>query len=332
MFDLPTLNQGAIDSSSILSLNRTTSGALTNQNIGGLNRATLVMAGLQAAQNMQGMQSGFQNAQPMQSGFQNAQPMQSGFIPEQPASSAPVYSSQPMQTQMPQAQQPYGSPAPIQGQTPVAPAPTPVAPTTTPVAAPVSAPITKKPMPVLQKKVQKGQKVPLFSGAPSQGIKVCLGWNVKNAQCELDVSAFLLGANGKVLGDDWFVFYGQEQSPDNSTVFQMANDPNDRELIQTTFSALNPSVTKIVYVLTINEAMTNHLNFSMVEDAYIRILDSATNEELVSYCLADYYPNVISMMLGEVYIHNGSWKFNAVGNGVAKDLAGLCELYGVQVI
>ena len=48
--------------------------------------------------------------------------------------------------------------------------------------------------------------------------------------------------------------------------------------------------------------------------------------------MTDYYSNVISMMIGEVYQHNGTWKFNAVGNGVAKDLMGLCELYGVQVM
>ena len=47
--------------------------------------------------------------------------------------------------------------------------------------------------------------------------------------------------------------------------------------------------------------------------------------------LDEYYPNVVSMMIGEVYNHNNSWKFNAVGSGVAKDLKGLCSLYGVQV-
>jgi tellurium resistance protein TerD len=46
----------------------------------------------------------------------------------------------------------------------------------------------------------------------------------------------------------------------------------------------------------------------------------------------EYYTNVTSMMIGELYLHNGAWKFNAIGNGVAKDLAGLCGLYGVQVI
>ena len=70
----------------------------------------------------------------------------------------------------------------------------------------------------------------------------------------------------------------------------------------------------------------------MMKDAYVRILDSSGNNELAGFMMTDYYTNVISMMIGEIYIHNGTWKFNAIGNGVAKDLAGLCEFYGVQVI
>lgn len=93
---------------------------------------------------------------------------------------------------------------------------------------------------------------------------------------------------------------------------------------------LSPGIKKIVFVLTINEALAYRLNFSMVKDAYIRLLDTDTRREIYSFLLTDYYANVTSMMLGELYLYNGTWKFNAIGNGVAKDLAGLCELYGVQ--
>ena len=69
----------------------------------------------------------------------------------------------------------------------------------------------------------------------------------------------------------------------------------------------------------------------MVKDAYVRILDADGKAELAGFRMTDYYSNVISMMIGEIYLHNGVWKFNAIGNGVARDLAGLCELYGVEV-
>lgn len=146
----------------------------------------------------------------------------------------------------------------------------------------------------------------------------------------MDVSAFLLGSSGKVIGDSWFVFYGQTESPDHSTVFHV-EDGADRESISVDFTKLDTSVARIVFVLTINEALEKNLNFGMLQDAYIRIMDSA-GAELVSFKMDEYYSNVTSMMIGELYLHNGAWKFNAIGNGVAKDLAGLCEMYGVQVI
>ena len=146
----------------------------------------------------------------------------------------------------------------------------------------------RKPIPPLQKMMQKGQKVALTSQTPPRVIKACLGWNTTNAQCDVDVSAFLLDGTGKVPGDDWFV-------------------------------------------LTINADLQKNLHFVWVKYAYNIILNDDSQEELVSFQMDEYYTNVISMMIGEVYLHNGIWKFNAVGNGVAKDLSGLCGLYGVQV-
>ncbi len=190
--------------------------------------------------------------------------------------------------------------------------------------------VTDMVLPRLINTVQKGQKVPLEANRKLSGIKACLGWNVKNPQCDLDVSAFMLGSNGKVLGDSWFVFYGQEKSPDNSISFHVSQN-GDREYVTMDLTRINPNVSKIVFVLTINEALEKKLNFSMIKDAYIRIIDCESNSEIVSFMMDEYYSNVTSMMIGEMYLHNGLWKFNAVGSGVARDLAGLCDLYGVQV-
>ncbi len=195
---------------------------------------------------------------------------------------------------------------------------------------PSVAPAPAKPTPQLLHTIQKGQKVPLGSGQVAK-IKASLGWNTTNSQCDVDVSAFMLSSNGKVVGDSWFVFYGQTQSPDGSTIFSIDSGA-DRESITIDFTKLNSTVNKIVFVLTINEALEKNLNFSMIQDAYIRIMDASNNNELVSFQMSEYYSNVTSMMIGEVYLHNGGWKFNAIGNGVARDLAGLCELYGVEVV
>ncbi len=186
-----------------------------------------------------------------------------------------------------------------------------------------------KAVPKLYNSIQKGQKV-VLSTIPLSKIEVCLGWNTTNKMCDVDVSAFLLGENEKVLGDDWFVFYGQTTSPDKSIEF-VSESNTDRQKIRINFNNIDKRIQKIVFVLTINEAFEKQLHFGMIKDAYVRIMNQQ-NHELVSFVMTEYYTNVISMMIGELYIHKGAWKFNAVGNGVAKDLAGLCKLYGVEVV
>ncbi len=184
-------------------------------------------------------------------------------------------------------------------------------------------------IPKLQHTVQKGQKIPLQLDGSSPLVKACFGWNAANALCDVDVSAFLLDENGTVLGDDWFVFYGQPQSPDKSVVLKSA-EQNDRQQIDITFTQLDCRVQRIVFVLTINEAFDKKLHFGMLRDAYVRIL-TANHAELVSFQMEEYYDTVISMMIGELYQHKGAWKFYAIGNGMAKDLAGICRFYGVDV-
>ena len=188
--------------------------------------------------------------------------------------------------------------------------------------------------------VKKGQKVKLSS--PNNGrldlIEVGLGWDLgPNGQgYDLDVEAFLLGENGKVLGDEWFVFYNQNVSPDGSVVCGIDNTSGagfgDDESIRIQLSKVHPNVAKIVFIVTINEALERGYNFSNVSNAYVRIVDKITNQELIRFNLTEYYATVCSMVVGELYKHNGEWKFNAVGNGTAQDLTGLCMSYGVNVI
>lgn len=231
---------------------------------------------------------------------------------QQPAPAQPVYQQAPVQ--QPVYQQPAPAPAPVQQAAPA------------PVQRPAGGGVILK----------KGQKVDLMkSNAALTEIDVCLGWDILNQACDLDTSAFMLGANNKVIGDDWFVFYGQTASPDGSIIHhgdsRNGAGAGDDEIITVRLNQVNQQVSKITFVVTINEALENNLNFSMVANAYIRIVDKSTGKELVKFNLTDYYANVTSMVVGEVYRHNGTWKLNAVGDGVAKDLAGLCAMYGVNV-
>ncbi|MDE6834768.1 MAG: TerD family protein, partial [Ruminococcus sp.] len=150
------------------------------------------------------------------------------------------------------------------------------------------------------------------------------------SRCELEGSAFMIGADGKVLSDEWFIFYGQNVSPDKSVKYFSGGNPDDA-LIDIDFRKINPAVEKIVFSVTIYEAIKKGLNFGMTENIYSRIIDGHNNE-VFRFQLDECYNNVTAMVLGELYRYKGSWKFNAVGSGVARDLAGFCSMYGVRLI
>jgi len=186
--------------------------------------------------------------------------------------------------------------------------------------------------------LKKGQKTALVlaNGGALDVIKAGLSWEVSGQQYDLDVECFMLGANGKVLGDDWFVFYYNLKSPDGAITHsgdcKDGSLPGDDEVITIQLSALDPRVKKLVFIVTIDKAKQLGLNFAGVKNAAIHIQDCASGTDLCSFQLTDYYANVTSMVVGEIYNHNGQWKFNPVGDGITADLYELCARYGVNVV
>lgn len=175
--------------------------------------------------------------------------------------------------------------------------------------------------------LKKGQKIPV---ADPYGIKIALGWDVLDARCDPDASAFMLGSDGKVLGDEWFVFYGQTVSPDGSVRYSAGQSADDA-VMTVDFRKIRPEVQKIVFSVTIYEAVEKGLDFSMTENVYARMTDSHGNET-ARFILDECYRNITAMVLGELYRYKGEWKFNAVGSGVARSLADFCAMYGVSLI
>lgn len=187
--------------------------------------------------------------------------------------------------------------------------------------------------------LSKGQKFNLATVNPNLDfIEVGLGWDAPmggTIPYDLDAEAFMLGANGKVLSDDWFIFYNQPNSPDGSCN-HLGDSSNgagagDDEVIQLQLSRVNPQVQKIAFVITINEALQRGHNFGGVQNAYVRVTDKSTGKEMIRFNLTDCYKEVTSMTVGELYRKDGTWRFNAVGQGLNTDLAGLCGFYGVNI-
>lgn len=190
--------------------------------------------------------------------------------------------------------------------------------------------------------LSKGQRVSLDKGV--RLALVGLGWDTNrydgSADFDLDASAFLLGANGKVHSDDDFIFYGNLQSKDGSVTHTGDNltgeGDGDDETLFIDFSKVPADVQKIAITVTIYEAPERGQNFGQVSNAYVRVArrtnenDTVGTEEL-RYDLGEEFSIETALVVCEIYRQGADWKFNAVGTGYQGGLYALCKNYGVNV-
>lgn len=206
--------------------------------------------------------------------------------------------------------------------------------------------------------LSKGGKVSLAKVAANAGISnlrnitVGLGWDVNKydggQEFDLDASAFLCGANGKVRSEADFIFYGRTSDKGwlddrgvwqvdemNSSIIHTGDNrtgqgDGDDESILIKLDMMEPGVEKIGISVTIYEAVKRGQNFGMVSNAYVRIMDSDTGVELLRYDLGEDFSMETAIVTAEIYRHNGEWKFNAVGAGWKGGLLALCQNYGID--
>ena len=172
--------------------------------------------------------------------------------------------------------------------------------------------------------LQKGGNVSLSKEAPGmQKMLIGLGWDVRatdGADFDLDGSAFLLGANGKVRSDADFIFYNQAKSADGSVTHTGDNrtgaGDGDDEAIIVELSKVPADVEKIAIAVT---------------SAFIRCVNQDNNTEVARFDLSEDASVETAMIFGEIYRHNGEWKFKAIGQGFKGGLGALAQNYGVNI-
>lgn len=185
----------------------------------------------------------------------------------------------------------------------------------------------------------KGQKVDLTKGNPGlKSVMVGLGWDINafdsGADFDLDAAAFMCGANGVCPTEKEFIFYHNlvhstesvQHMGDNLT----GGGDGDDEEIMIDLEKVPANIEKIAFTVTIYEAEKRRQNFGQVSNAFIRIVDSSNNTELIRYDLGEDFSIETAVVVGELYRNNGEWKFNAIGSGFQGGLAALCGHYGIE--
>lgn len=186
--------------------------------------------------------------------------------------------------------------------------------------------------------LKKGQKIGLMDNNPNlNNIRAGLGWDVARqagVEFDLDVSLFMVDNNGATLPDR-FIFYNNPSSTEGSVQYLGDNrsgaGEGDDESVRIDLSRVPADVGKISFTVTIYEAEQRGQSFGQVANAYIRIIDEQTNQELIRYQLDNSFSVETGVVVGELYRHQNSWKFNAIGSGFQGGLAALCRNYGLEV-
>lgn len=188
--------------------------------------------------------------------------------------------------------------------------------------------------------LQKGQKVDLTKTNPGlTKLLVGLGWDTNKydggQDFDLDVAAFMATGENKVESDQNFVFYGNKQDPANSVVHLGDNltgvGDGDDEQMTVDLANVPATVEKISFTVTIYDGETRKQNFGQVSNAFIRIVNEATNEELIRYDLGEDFSIETAVVIAELYRNGAEWKFNAIGSGFSGGLSALCSNFGVNI-
>ncbi|MDR2301179.1 MAG: TerD family protein [Deltaproteobacteria bacterium] len=185
----------------------------------------------------------------------------------------------------------------------------------------------------------KGGNVSLTGQAPGlKSVIVGLGWDARQTEGEdfdLDASAFLLKADGKVRADEDFIFYNNLVSTDGSVEHTGDNlvggGEGDDEVIKVNLEAVPGEIQKISFTVSIYDANARRQNFGMVSNAFIRIVNQLDNQEIVKFDLSEDMSTETAMIFGEIYRHKGEWKFKAVGQGFSGGLHALASHFNVDV-
>ena len=185
----------------------------------------------------------------------------------------------------------------------------------------------------------KGGNVSLSKEAPGlTAVRVGLGWDTRVTDgqgFDLDASVFLLADGGRVRSDADFVFYNNKSGGAGAVEHQGDNQTGagegDDEVVQVALDRVPTDVVRLSFAATIHDAETRRQNFGMVSNAYIRVVNAAGGAEIARYDLSEDASTETAMVFGDLYRHNGEWKFKAIGQGFAGGLGPLAQSFGVNV-
>lgn len=185
--------------------------------------------------------------------------------------------------------------------------------------------------------LSKGSRINLTKEAPGLSkLMLGLGWDARvtdGQDFDADVSILMLGADGKAIGEEGFVFYGAKTSGCGSVVHNGDNTTGegdgDDETVNVSLNDVPDGVAKMLVAVTIHDADVRNQNFGQIENAYVRLVNDADGSDIARYDLTEDYSTETCLIFAEVYKKDGEWRAQAKGEGFAGGLSKFLETYGL---
>lgn len=185
--------------------------------------------------------------------------------------------------------------------------------------------------------LKKGERVNLTKDTGLKSALIGLGWDTNryqgSADFDLDLVIFMCDKKSRCIDEDHFVFYHNLKGPNDSIIHSGDNrtgaGEGDDESATINFEAIPENVEHIIVAVTIYEAKANKQTFGLVDNAFIRLVNLETEEEVLRFDLGEDFSTQTSVVFAEIYKVSGEWKFKAVGEGYEKELEDLCHEYGI---
>ena len=184
--------------------------------------------------------------------------------------------------------------------------------------------------------MKRGANVALTREIPGlKGLLIGVAWNAGSERVldeNLVLAALLCGRDGRVRSDADFVFFNQIASADLSVTQIERALGTDKEQLEIDLTSVPADVERVVVLLYFNEGPAQRRTLGQLRSCVVRVLDRTDSRELVrSEELARAFSSETAVTLGEVYRHNGDWKFKVLGQGYTNGIAGIAADYGLAM-
>lgn len=182
--------------------------------------------------------------------------------------------------------------------------------------------------------LKKGDRVNLSSvNNRVSGIIVGLGWDCAgegSAAVDCDISAIICGFDGKAKD---VIYFGKMKGVNDAVIYtgdsQTGEGAGDDERIYINFTKLPQTVGRIVISTNIYDAKAKRQHFGMINNAFVRIVNWKTGQEMCRFNLTDNYSGMSGIIVAEIYHTGTGWDFTPIGKAVqeASRLQSIVKLY-----